>query len=91
MRLHLDTTNTGANAVGAGTGAAPGERTNRSGAAGDGFSTDRVAVSGASRAWAASFADRAARIQQLTGDVRSGTYNVSSAAISRSIVSSARL
>jgi hypothetical protein len=91
MRLHLDTTNSGANAVGAGTGPTPGERTNRSSGAGDGFSTDRVAVSGASRAWAASFSDRAARIQQLTADVRGGTYNVSSAAVSRSIVASASL
>jgi anti-sigma28 factor (negative regulator of flagellin synthesis) len=91
MRLHLDTTNSGANAVGAGTGATPGERTNRSGGAGDGSSTDRVAVSGASQAWAASFSDRSARIQQLTADVRGGSYQVSSAAISQSIVSSARL
>jgi hypothetical protein len=91
MRLHLDTTNSGANAVGAGTGAAPGERTNRSGGAGDGFPTDRVAVSGASRAWAASFSDRAARIQQLTEEVRGGAYHVASAAVSQSIVASARL
>jgi len=91
MRLHLDTTNSGANAVGAGTGATAGERTNRSGAGSDGFSTDRLAVSGASRAWAASFSDRSARIQQLTADIRGGTYNVSSAAISQSIVASARL
>jgi hypothetical protein len=91
MRLHLDTTNNAANAVGAGAGATPGERTNRAGGAGDGFSTDRIAVSGASRAWAASFSDRAARIQQLTADVRGGTYQVSSAAVSQSIVASARL
>jgi hypothetical protein len=91
MRLHLDTTNSGANAVAAGTGATPGERTNRAGGASDGFSTDRIAVSGTSQAWAASFLERAARIQQLTADVRSGTYQVSSAAVSQSIVASARL
>jgi hypothetical protein len=94
MRLHLDTTNAGggASAIGAGSGApAPGGRTNDAGSAGDSFPADRLAVSGASRAWAASFSDRAARIQQLTSDVRSGTYQVSSAAVSRSIVLSAGL
>jgi anti-sigma28 factor (negative regulator of flagellin synthesis) len=89
MRLHLDTTNTGA--IGAGSVGAPSGRGNGSAAAGDGISTDRVAVSGASRAWASSFSDRSARIKQLTADVRGGTYSVSSAAISQSIVASARL
>jgi anti-sigma28 factor (negative regulator of flagellin synthesis) len=89
MRLHLDTTNTGA--IGAGSIGAPSGRGNNSAAAGDGLSTDRVAVSGASSAWAASFSERSARIQQLTADVRGGTYNVSSGAISQSIVASARL
>lgn len=89
MRLHLDTTNT--SAIGAGSIGAQSGRSNNSAAAGDGLSTDRVAVSGASRAWAASFSDRSARIQQLTADVRGGTYNVSSAAVSQSIVASARL
>lgn len=93
MRLHLDTTNAGAStgAPGAGAIGNPGGRTNDAGGAGDGASPDRVAVSGASRAWAASFSDRAARIQQLTAAVRNGTYSVSSAALSQSIVASARL
>ncbi len=89
MRLHLDTTNTGA--IGAGSIGGPSGRSQGGAAAGDGLSTDRVAVSGASRAWATSFSDRSARIQQLTADVRSGTYSVSSAAVSQSIVASARL
>jgi hypothetical protein len=91
MRLHLDTTNTGTNAVGAGTGATPADGKNRTSGGGDGPSSDRVAVSGASSAWAASFSDRAARIQQLTADVRGGTYHVSSGAISQSIVAGSRL
>jgi hypothetical protein len=91
MRLHLDTTNGGAGAVGAGPATAPGGRSNLTGAEGDALSPDRVAVSGASHAWAASFSDRAARIQQLTANVQNGTYQVPAAAVSQSIVASARL
>jgi anti-sigma28 factor (negative regulator of flagellin synthesis) len=48
-----------------------------------------VAVSNASSAWSTSFSDRSARVSQLTAAVQSGTYNVSSAAISQSLVASA--
>jgi anti-sigma28 factor (negative regulator of flagellin synthesis) len=48
-----------------------------------------VAVSGASSAWSTSFSDRAARVSQLAAAVQGGTYHVSSAALSQSIVASA--
>ena len=97
MRLHLDTSNVASNAAGA-TGAINGpgavSPAGRSGdglsnVGGDSLSFDRVAVSGASRAWASSFSDRSARIQQLTSAVQGGTYQVSSAAVSQSIIASA--
>jgi anti-sigma28 factor (negative regulator of flagellin synthesis) len=52
-------------------------------------SNDSVAVSSASSAWSASFSDRASRVAQLTSAFQSGTYSVSSAAVSQSIVASA--
>ena len=55
----------------------------------DSVGRDKVAVSGASSAWAASFSDRAARVSQLTAAVQGGTYRVPSAAISQAIVANA--
>lgn len=93
MRLHLDTTSAGGQTEAvSGNGALSqagraGERWSNAG--GDGLSPDRVAVSSASRAWAASFSDRSARVQQLTAAVQNGTYQVASSAVSQSIVASA--
>jgi len=93
MRLHLDTSSAGA-AVGTGnasSASATGKSTgpNAAGINDAGNSRDSVAVSGASSAWSASFADRAARVSQLAAAVQSGGYRVSSAAIGQSIVASA--
>jgi anti-sigma28 factor (negative regulator of flagellin synthesis) len=99
MRLHLDTSNSAgsAEAITAG-GSSPavakpgsGLNTTGNGAAqtSDAGSRDSVAVSGASNALATSFSDRAARLGQLTAAVQAGTYQVSSAALSQSIVASA--
>lgn len=54
-----------------------------------GSSPDSIRISGPSSALASLAADRAARIQQLTAQVQSGTYNVSSSLISQAIVSHA--
>lgn len=99
MRLHLDTSNaagspeaTNTNSPLSATGKSnAGLTTSGSGIAStsDSHSRDTVAVSGASSAWSASFSDRAARVGQLSAAVRGGTYHVSSAAISQSIVASA--
>ncbi len=93
MRLHLDTNSAaGANAAAASTPPASTGKPNAGGGitlSGDSRSRDHVAVSNASSAWSASFADRAAKVEQLSAAVRGGTYHVSSAAISQSIVASA--
>jgi hypothetical protein len=47
---------------------------------------DSTSISGTSSILSSLSADRAARIQQLTSLVQSGTYDVPSASISRSIV-----
>jgi anti-sigma28 factor (negative regulator of flagellin synthesis) len=54
-----------------------------------GGSHDSVAVSGASSAFSASFADRAFRVAQLTAAYQNGSYHISSAAVSQSIVAGA--
>ena len=99
MRLHLDTSNSAGSAEATNAGA-PSSAAARSGLApgstgggisqtADAGSRDSVAVSGASNAFAASFSDRSARVGQLAAAVQAGTYHVSSAAISQSIVASA--
>jgi hypothetical protein len=50
---------------------------------------DTVAVAVAPRALAVFAADRASKLEQLTVAVRNGSYSVSSASISRSILASA--
>jgi anti-sigma28 factor (negative regulator of flagellin synthesis) len=47
---------------------------------------DSISLSGASNALNQSTMDRAAKIQQLTAAVQSGSYNVSSSALSSAIV-----
>ncbi len=98
MRLHLDTNNAAGPADSTSLSsqvAATGKSATSSGTSRAGSvvsvpgSNDSVAVSSASSAWAASFADRSARVAQLTSQFQSGTYNVSSAAVSQSIVASA--
>jgi anti-sigma28 factor (negative regulator of flagellin synthesis) len=98
MRLHLDTNNAAGSTENANlnsqvsaTGkSATGLSTSRAGSViSDPGSHDSVAVSSASSAWSASFADRASRVAQLTSAFQNGTYNVSSAAVSQSIVASA--
>lgn len=98
MRLHLDTSNIGttaettnANSSLSAAGKSTGLNTPGAGnsTASDPNVRDSVAVSTASSAWSASFSDRAARVSQLTAAVQGGTYHVSSAAISQSIVGSA--
>jgi hypothetical protein len=100
MRLHLDTSTTGAvgspettNASSslAGAGKSTGLNAPDAGtsAASGANLRDSVAVSSASSAWSASFSDRAGRVGQLSAAVQGGTYRVASAAISQSIVASA--
>ena len=102
MRLHLDTSNVTNNAAGPADSAnlssqvaATGKSATSLGSSRSGSvvsvpgSHDSVAVSSASSAWSASFSDRAARVAQLTSAVQGGTYQVSSAAVSQSIVASA--
>jgi anti-sigma28 factor (negative regulator of flagellin synthesis) len=96
MRLHLDSsnvTNSATNNVNAPaeTGkSASSLSTSRAGSVVSiPGSHDSVAVSSASSAWSASFSDRAARVAQLTSAFQNGTYHVSSAAVSQSIVASA--
>jgi anti-sigma28 factor (negative regulator of flagellin synthesis) len=98
MRLHLDTNNTAgaadttnlASQVAATGTSATSSGTSRAGSVVSvPGSHDSVAVSSASSAWSASFADRAARVAQLTSAYQNGTYHVSSAAVGQSIVASA--
>lgn len=98
MRLHLDTSNIGttaeaanANSSSSATAKSAGPNTIGTGnsTASDPSVRDSVAVSSASTAWSASFSDRSARVGQLTAALQGGTYQISSAAISQSIVGSA--
>lgn len=100
MRLHLDTSSIGANGTAeatnansslSATGKATGLNTTGAGSSttADSSALDSVAVSSASSAWSTSFSDRATRVGQLTAAVQGGTYRVSSAAVSQSIVASA--
>jgi len=86
MRLHLDSAVTQTDIRSNETPSVP--------ASGSGYdsrrvgnsSADSIRISGPSSALASLAADRAARIQQLTAQVESGTYNVSSSLISQAIV-----
>lgn len=96
MRLHLDTNNAAGSVENANLSSqvsATGKSATSTYSAGsvisDSGSHDSVAVSSASSAWSASFSSRASRISQLTAAFQSGTYNISSAAVSQSIVASA--
>jgi flagellar biosynthesis anti-sigma factor FlgM len=94
MRLHLDNSNAG---IAAQTPATPaGKAGGDTSTAGTGNTaslgfhhSDKVSLSGTSSALSASSSDRSARITQLTQAVQNGTYQVSSRAISQSIVASA--
>jgi anti-sigma28 factor (negative regulator of flagellin synthesis) len=102
MRLHLDTSNVTNNAAAPAENANLNSQVSATGKSATGLSTSRtgsvvsdpgshdsVAVSSASSAWSASFSDRASRVAQLTSAFQSGTYHVSSAAFSQSIMASA--
>ena len=98
MRLHLDTgsINNATNNSAAVENISPASKAAQSfgtsragGLTSGGGSQDSVAVSGASSAFSASFSDRAARVAQLTAAYQNGSYHVSSAAVSQSIVASA--
>jgi anti-sigma28 factor (negative regulator of flagellin synthesis) len=90
MRLQLDTVLTGTGITGAGeTGqtvpaAGTGSGSGRIG--GDSAGGDSIQISGPSSALNLLSTDRAARIQQLTDQVGSGSYNVSSPRVSQAIV-----
>jgi anti-sigma28 factor (negative regulator of flagellin synthesis) len=89
MRLQLDSSPIGTGNVG---GTAPAEPTGhsaRSGGASAPGTQDSSSVSGISSLLNDLSTQRAARIQQLTGLVQSGSYNVSSTAISHSLVGQA--
>jgi anti-sigma28 factor (negative regulator of flagellin synthesis) len=98
MRLHLDTNNAAGSVENANLSSqvsATGKSATGLGTSGTGSvisdpgSHDSVAVSSASSAWSASFSTRASRVSQLTAAFQNGTYNVSSAVVSQSIVASA--
>ena len=87
MRLQLDSTQAGGpGGVGqAAPAGGPGSSSNRLGPGSSG-SGDSIQISGASSALNSLAADRAARIQQLTSAVQSGSYQVSSSFIGSAIV-----
>lgn len=87
MRLQLDTTLTGtaepshaSQTAGAGPSGS-GIRHSQGGSA-----QDSVSISDVSSAVARQAADRASRVEQITAAVRNGSYQIPSAALSRSIV-----
>jgi hypothetical protein len=93
MRLQLDPASTGTGITGPGeTGqAAPVGGTN-AGAGRIGGTTaggDSIQISGPLNALNSLSADRAARIQQLTAQVQSGSYRVSGSLVGRAIVGDA--
>ncbi len=96
MALHLNVGNTAVSTEATGTGSTlAAGKSNGNFTFGNGtnalnsHSQDSVAVSSASSAFATSFADRAVRVGQLAAAVQNGTYHVSGASISRSIVADA--
>jgi hypothetical protein len=89
MRLQLDAALTGTGIAGAGeSGQAVPAGGSGSGAriGGDFAGGDSIQISGPSSALNLLSTDRAARIQQLTAQVGSGSYNVSSPKVSQAIV-----
>jgi len=89
MRLQLDTTLSGA------AGTSHTSQTAGAGPAGSsirqsqGGSQDSVSISDVSSVVASNAAGRATRVEQICAAIRNGTYQVPSAAISRSIVAHA--
>lgn len=89
MRLQLDSSSV---APGNAAGAAPAESSGQSGrsAGADASKTqDSSSISGTSSLLNNLSTQRAARIQQLTNQVQSGSYQVSSAAVSHALVGQA--
>jgi hypothetical protein len=91
VRLQLDAASTGAGITGAGeTGrTAPPESGSGSDSrriGGDSAGADSIKISGPSSALNLLSSGRAARIQQLTAQVQTGGYNVSSPKVSQAIV-----
>jgi hypothetical protein len=91
MRLQLDAALTGTGITGTGetgqtapTGSGSGSDTRRIG--GDSAGADSIQISGPSSALNRLSVDRAERIQQLTAQVGSGSYNVSGSQVSEAIV-----
>jgi len=92
MRLQLDSASTGTGITRSGeTGqtapvGGPGAESRR---VGDSTGTDSIQISGPSSALSSLSAARAARVQQLTALVQSGSYQVSSSQVGRAIVDDA--
>lgn len=95
MRLQLDPALTGTGITGPGetgqTAPAAGANNKNTGRIAGGYSSggDSIQISGPSSALNSLSADRAARIQQLTAQVQSGSYQVSGSLVSRAIVGDA--
>jgi anti-sigma28 factor (negative regulator of flagellin synthesis) len=90
MRLQLDAAVTGTGITGAGetgqTVSAGGSGSDSRRIGGDAGGTDSIQISGASSALNRLSTDRAARIQQLTAQVETGSYNVPASEVSQAIV-----
>jgi len=86
MRLQLDSSVTGSGLAGQTTATGGAGADARNVGSGASAGQDSIQISGASSALNSMSADRAARIQQLTGAVQGGTYQVSASAVSRAIV-----
>lgn len=88
MRLQLDSALNGAEIGQTGGAGAPDANSRRTGFENFG-AQDSIQISGASSALNRLDTDRAARIQQLTSAVQSGTYSVSSSLIAGAMVNHA--
>jgi anti-sigma28 factor (negative regulator of flagellin synthesis) len=90
MRLQLDAALTGTGITGAGETAqtvpAGGSGSDSRRISGDSSGGDSIQISGPSSALNLLSTDRAARVQQLTAQVQTGSYNVSSPKVSQAIV-----
>jgi hypothetical protein len=90
MRLQLDAALTGTGITGAGetgqTVPAGGSGSDSRRIGGDSSDGDSIQISGPSSALSLLSTDRAARVQQLTAQVQTGSYNVSSPEVSQAIV-----
>ena len=90
MRLQLDSTSlgsTGASQISSTENAGHGLKNSTASSAS--ASGDSISISTTSNILGRASASRAARLEQLTQAVQSGTYRVSTAAVSRAIVSNA--